>query len=241
MIRLGLCSLLLVVGSSAIGAADKAPGRTPKEALQAFNDLIGSWRGTGTPEGTRDKQRGFWTETLTFEWRFKGDDASLKLAFDKSKNFTSGELRYLRENDVYQLTLETTDNDTRTFTGALKDKVLTLEREDDKTKETQRFVVTLLHANRFLYRYEVKPQGKPSFTKLYTVGATKEGVPFAAGSAAPECVVSGGLGTIKVSYKGKDYYVCCSGCRDAFKEEPEKYIKEYEERRKEKSKQGAPP
>jgi hypothetical protein len=33
-----------------------------------------------------------------------------------------------------------------------------------------------------------------------------------------------------VSYKGKTYYVCCGGCRDAFRAEPEKFIKEYEEK-----------
>src|SRR5438046_1463212 len=101
----------------------------------------------------------------------------------------------------------------------------------NKKKETQQLIVTLLHSNRFLYRYEVKPQDRPLFTKVYQVGATKEGEPFASGDGKPECVVSGGLGTIRVSYKGKDYYVCCSGCRDAFKEEPEKYIKEFEERK----------
>ena len=38
----------------------------------------------------------------------------------------------------------------------------------------------------------------------------------------------------KVTYKGKDYYVCCSGCRDEFKANPEKYIKEAEAKAKEK-------
>jgi YHS domain-containing protein len=37
-----------------------------------------------------------------------------------------------------------------------------------------------------------------------------------------------------VTYKGKTYYVCCTGCRDAFKENPEKYIKEFEESKKKK-------
>ena len=74
---------------------------------------------------------------------------------------------------------------------------------------------------------------------VYQVGATKEGVPFAGrGDTSPECVVSGGKGTIAVSYKGKTYYVCCSGCRDEFKDNPEKYIKEYEARQaREKSKE----
>ena len=31
-----------------------------------------------------------------------------------------------------------------------------------------------------------------------------------------------------VAYQGKTYYVCCSGCRDAFRDDPEKYIKEFE-------------
>ena len=38
--------------------------------------------------------------------------------------------------------------------------------------------------------------------------------------------MSGGLGTIKVMYKGKVYWVCCTGCRDEFKADPEKYLKE---------------
>ena len=37
-----------------------------------------------------------------------------------------------------------------------------------------------------------------------------------------------------VSYKGQTYYVCCSGCRDAFHEDPERYIKEYNARKKKK-------
>jgi len=41
-----------------------------------------------------------------------------------------------------------------------------------------------------------------------------------------ECVVSGGLGTMAVQHKGETYYVCCSGCLEAFKESPEKYIAE---------------
>jgi hypothetical protein len=90
----------------------------------------------------------------------------------------------------------------------------------------------LLHDNRFLYRYEVRQAGKTFFSKQYTVGATREGVAFAGGDNKPECVVSGGLGTLAVVYMGKTYYVCCSGCRDEFRENPEKYIKEQEAKKK---------
>jgi hypothetical protein len=211
--------------------ASDTPPRRPKDALQVFNDLIGTWRGTGQPEGTKaEKQRGFWTETLTWEWQFKGDDAWLTVAFDKGKYFTQGELHYLPAKGQYELKVQTPAKETLTFAGPFGDGRLTLDRTDEKG-ETQRLVVTLLHHNRFLYRYEVKPPERPQFVKVYQVGATKEGVPFADGEAGPECIVSGGLGTIKVTYKGETYYVCCSGCRRAFQDEPEKYIKEYQEKK----------
>jgi hypothetical protein len=233
--RIGLALVVGLVTVSAGTAADAPAKRSAREALKPFNDLIGSWRGTGTPEGTREvKQQGFWTETVTWSWQFKGADAWLKATFDKGKYFTKGELRYVADKDSYQLKLTTTAKDSLEFVGKLDEGRLTLTRQDDKTKETQQLVVTMLHANRFLYRYEVKPDGKTLFAKLYQVGCTKEGEDFATGDGKPECVVSGGLGKITVTYKGQNYTVCCSGCADAFKEDPEKYIKEFEAKKKKK-------
>jgi hypothetical protein len=226
--RFLILSAITVLLCHPLCGSDKASRQTPRQALRAFNDLIGSWRGIGTPEGTREeKQRGFWTETLTWEWQFKGEDAWLKVAFDKGKHFVAGELRYLPDKDLFQFTATTAGKETRTYTGPFKDKVLTLEGLDQVKGETQRLTITLLHSNRFLYRYEIKPKARPLFTRLYQVGATKEGEAFAGpGNAQPECIVSGGLGTIAVNYNGKTYHVCCSGCRSAFREDPEKYIKE---------------
>ena len=106
-----------------------------------------------------------------------------------------------------------------------------MERTDDKSGETQRLVVSLLHSNRYLYRYDVKPADHTTFTQVYQVGATKEGASFASVDDGPECVVSGGHGTMSTTYKGKTYYFCCTGCRDAFADNPEKYVKEYEARK----------
>src|SRR5439155_21949544 len=116
--------------------------------------------------------------------------------FGKGKHFVQGELRSLPEKDRYQLHVMTPQQETLTFEGPLKDRQLILERKDADTQETQRLVVTLLHANRFLYHYEVKKADRPSFTRLYQVGATKEGVPFATGDGQPEGVVSGGRGAM---------------------------------------------
>jgi YHS domain-containing protein len=222
----------LFAGISLCAAADKPAPKSPKEALQAFADLIGSWRGSGTPEGTREeKERGFWAEKIAWEWKFKDQDVWLCTAFEKGKHFTAGELRYLPEKDQYEFRATTPAKETRTFAGKLANKVLTLDRTDDATKEEQRLVVSLLHHNRYLYRYETKPAGKTAFVKQYQVGATKEGVEFASVEKGPECIVSGGLAKIPVTHAGKTYYVCCGGCRDAFRDDPEKFIKDAEKKK----------
>jgi hypothetical protein len=211
------------------------PTRPPREGLQAVGELVGSWRGTGVPIGSReDQNKNFWVETIACEWKFKSGDAWLVLAFDKSKDYKNGELRYLPDKKRYQLSLKAIDDKPLAMSGELKfdldangnptNKILTLESED----RGQRLVFTLLHDNRFLYRKEIRPEGKTSYTKVFQVGATKEGVPFAAGSNVPECIVTGGLGTMAVTYQGKSYFVCCSGCRDEFNANPAMYVKEFE-------------
>lgn len=205
---------------------------TARESLKPFHDLIGSWRGTGVPEGTRaEREAGFWSETISWAWQFRNEDAWLAATFDKGKHFSSAELRPLAKNR-YRLTVKTVDQKTLTFEGELSDRRLTIERTDERSKESQRLVIRMLHANRITYGYEVKPDGKAQWTKKYLVGATKDGEPFATTGGGPECIVSGGQGTMTVSYQGKTYYVCCSGCRDEFKANPEKYIKEFEAKKR---------
>ena len=217
-----------------ISAADPPKPVTPKDALQPFNLLVGSWKGSGAPEGTREQgAAGAWTETISWVWKFRGADAWLAVTLDGGKHFSRGELRYTPDTNKkgsparFTFTLIAPDKSTSTFAGSLKEKVLTLDRIDGPANEDDRLVISLLHHNRYLYRVESRPAGTTvAFSRKYQVGATKEGVPFAEVSKGPECIVSGGLGTIKVTYQGKDYWVCCSGCRDEFKADPEKYLKE---------------
>lgn len=225
---------LLILATIPGYGADTVKPLAPREALQPFNLLIGSWKGAGIPEGTPDeRQKGHWNEKVAWSWQFKGDDAWLSVGFEEGKHFTKGELRYRADKNLFELNLTTTDKQNVIFQGVLKEKQLTLERVDESTKETQRILFTLLHHNRFVYRYEVKAADKTFFSKQYQVGATKVGVPFVeVGVSEKECVVSGGLGTIAVTHNGKTYYVCCTGCRDAFKETPDKFVKEFEEKLK---------
>jgi len=205
----------------------------PREALKPFQGFVAPWKGTGVPDGTREeKQKGFWTEIVTWAWHFEKGDATLIAKFDGGRFFTRAELRPLG-NDRFRFTADSVDKEKLVFEGEFKDGRLTVERTDDKTKETQRLTFRLLHANRVVYQYETKADGKTLFARKYQVGLTNQNEPFAnSGSAEPECVVSGGKGTIQVSHNGKTYYVCCTGCRDEFKAEPEKYIAEFEAKKK---------
>src|SRR5439155_27072915 len=72
------------------------------------------------------------------------------------------------------------------------------------------------------------------YTTLFRsqVASTKIGESLGATEKKQECVVSGGVGTMAVSYKGETFYVCCSGCRDEFNANPEKYIKEFKAKKR---------
>jgi hypothetical protein len=229
----------LIVSVACIAANEPAPKKTPKKALKEVSGLIGPWSGTGQPSGSLvDKQKGFWTEKMEWTWKFKEKDAWFTVEFGKGKYYSSGELRYDPDKDHFVLKLKTVNKDELTFTGNVeikdKTKVLTLEREADK--EVQRLVFTFLHDNYIRYRYEVKPEDKKLFSKKWDVGAKKDGIDFVGGDGRPECIVSGGLGTIAVKYMDKTYYVCCSGCRDEFYASPAKYVQAWEEKQKLKKK-----
>jgi hypothetical protein len=204
-----------------------------KAALQVINDFIGEWKGSGGPEKRRVEPKETWQESVSWSWRFKGDDAWLIVNIKNGRYLKSGELRYLPDKKRYQLTATDKDNQKLVFTGQMKDGYLILERTNPKTKETQRLTMNSAGEGvRFIYRFAHKPEGRTLFTKDYLVACTKEGESLATKEKRVECPVSGGLGTIAVSYKGVSYFVCCSGCRDAFNENPEKYVKEFEAKKK---------
>ena len=46
----------------------------------------------------------------------------------------------------------------------------------------------------------------------------------------PECIVTGGKGTMSTVYKGKTYWFCCTGCRDAFLDDPDMIIAQAEQK-----------
>jgi hypothetical protein len=197
-------------------------GDEVREALQALQDYIGSWKGNGALESDRT----LWKESTNWGWRFKGKDAWLTLEFPDSKHFKKGEMRFLPDKEIYQLTLVDVNKKKQIFEGKLKKGVLTLERKDAESKETQQLKMNMAGGGiRSIYTYSVKPENRTLYTKRWQVSFTKEGESFGTAQKRVECIVTGGLGTMAVSFNGATYYVCCSGCRDAFNENPEKFVK----------------
>jgi hypothetical protein len=129
--------------------------------------------------------------------------------------------------------VKTVDKKEQVYTGEIKTKKLILTHDDKETKDKYSIEMSTNNEGaRFVYNVAVQKKGVGIARRLVEVGLSKDGAAFAGGKKN-ECVVTGGLGTMAVSYNGKTYYVCCSGCADEFKLNPKKYVDEFEKRKKE--------
>jgi hypothetical protein len=218
------------VSAPAAPSAEKAKAR---EELKKLQDFVGDWKGSGNPDKPRLTPRDpIWTETIAFGWRFKGDYAWLVLNIKGSKLLKSGEVRWLPAKKAYQLTAKTNDNKELVFEGKLEKAGMVFERTDPASKEVQQIKMnSAADGDRFIYRFARRDGGATIWRKEFVVASTRVGVTFGPKEKKPECVVSGGLGTSTVTHMGETYYVCCSGCADAFRENPKKYIDEYKARK----------
>src|SRR5262249_33807961 len=154
---------------------------------------IGEWKGNGGPDKPRpDPRDPTWKETITWSWKFKGDDASLVFSVKEGKHVKRGEVRYRPEKKDYELTLTDPKDQKQVFPGSRDDKgYFTFERVDSASGDTQQVVMNpAAEGVRFVYRYAVKPKGRTVFNKLWQVAANKEGESLAAkqsGKKGPEC------------------------------------------------------
>jgi hypothetical protein len=221
-------SILMLVALPRVPADDAEEPASAKEALQALNDFIGDWKGTGDLERAKPGSKTFWSETVSWSWRFKKDDVALIMTVKNGKLLKGGELRYLTDKKKYELRAADAKDKKVIYEGEWKKGMLTLERIDADKMETQQLTMNVAGDGvRFNYWYKTKPASKKVYGAGYLVACSKEGESLGGKQEGQECPVSGGLGKIAVSYKGETFYVCCTGCRDAFNENPEKYVKEF--------------
>ncbi len=222
---LGIACFFLALAVLPLAEAGKKAPVNSKEALQNLQDFIGQWQ---------DKNS---REAVDWSWRFKEKDVWLSFEMKGNKQFKTGEIRYDLAAKKYKLTLIDSKNSKRVFDGGLVKDILVFERVNPTTQDTEQLKInTAADGDRLVYTMLTKPEGRTLFTKQFQTGYTREGVTFGSepGSKQPECCVTGGLGTMQVSYNGQTFYVCCSGCRDAFNDNPAKIVMEYLAKKKKK-------
>jgi len=219
-------------------------------ALQPFQILLGDWNwGTRKAFGDFSKTG----EDLKWIWDFQSqpNQPALKGVSDGNPYFQKIWITWLPDDDKFQLTGKTPEGEVRVLQGTWTDGGEPREESDGKKiqhthklqltqvtpAEGDQYQITLsqLDNNQYLMVMARRPAAGKQFAQLDVVRQQRMGTSFAvpdSDNPGPKCIISGGLGTIQVQYKGKSYPVCCSGCAAAFKDDPEKWLAKLAEKEK---------
>lgn len=215
----------------ALGGSAQPPKLTPEQAkakreLEKLGEFLGVWNLEGSVKAGGKET--VWKEKVDWSWKFRTAEPTLKVAFGdegKGKFFSTGELTYDLTAKKYKLALTAADKTQTVYEGDLKVGVLKLERKDARTGDVHRIAMnTLADGIRLQLKVEKQEGGKGLFQTAFKMDGNKDGESLAGAAKKAECIVTGGAASIAVSFQGKTYYVCCSGCRDAFNEDPAKII-----------------
>ena len=242
-------------GDSASTAAIEAPASDAREVdaiidrLKPLQVLLGNWRGT-----TRREIEGFKAVDMHgWVWDLQTDPRQPALVMSsggKSPYVREARVTWLADVDEFLLTVTSPDDQHRVFAGAFSKPVEDVAGDDGKlqrtfalrftqiepadAKEQFQYTFNQQENNRYLLEIE-KKRGKAAFRRFDTVSTQREGTSFALSDSdygEKTCIISAGLGTMSVSYQGRTYWVCCSGCKAAFEEDPERWIKRAAEAKK---------
>ena len=179
--------------------------------------------GGGVGQVRRGSSRGAWQEQA--EWRYDFSEKSPAIVLDVSDGKHVKSL-WIRERGDAGVVAELigANGDAMPLTVAVDGKTTVFSAEKG-VESPFRLTLTNLNEKRSLLLIEAKSRTGTVFRRLGEVGYTREGTRLAeSGANGPECIVTGGLGTMQVSHKGKSYYVCCTGCKQAFEADPEAII-----------------
>jgi YHS domain-containing protein len=254
-----LLAIVACLGTSRVQSeTETSPVLASREALKRFNPMIGGWRGVGQPR--RGSSSGAWSEKASWTWQFQTDKPVLKRqpkSAAKSKAITSAKSTGIRfqspasklivdglfgyNSSTGTFTLEATmaDKTRRSYRGKSgSGGVLVLETGVDVKQQVHRLTIRTLNSKRMLMLHERRRQGSTFYTRVAGIGFTRSGTRLATANFGPLCIVTEGKGTSKVPYKGKSYWVCCSGCRGAFLDDPEGVLADARERAAAKKKKG---
>jgi len=211
------------------------------EAVKPLQILMGSW------EGKTQKQFGEFSAVDEPEWVWdfltNKNQPALVMSSDQSPYFKKLRLTFDPEKQKYLLLSEHEDYGQREFEGEFIQEIRDVPGDDKKLHRTYKLEFTQVAPaddiekwqivfnqkdnNRYLMEMAKRRGTAPRFTRFDTVASQRQGTSFALSDSDygdKTCIVSGGLGTMTVSFEGKTYYVCCSGCSAAFNDEPERWI-----------------
>ena len=225
-----------IVGAAVLAfvAAGKTDGdrSADQEVLAPLQNYVGSWQGVG--QVRRGSSQGAWIAQSDWAWQFADGGASLVFTSGKRKYFQSGELKSAGKQG-FRLSATSADGSKVQYQGQVASGKLVLTAVNDFSDKLPARISIRLAAggDRMIVLYERKSQASGRFLRLGEVGFTRQGSNFGKGTSSIECVVTGGKGTIPVTYEGKTYYVCCTGCRDLFNDDPEGVMADYRARKAE--------
>ncbi len=214
-------------------------------AMDGIQVILGSWKGTTQKEVGNFKA----LDAPVWVWDFRTERGQPALTMKSEKNLyvTDARLTYFPERQIYQMIAHDKVGKARTLEGQFTSPVEEFEGDDRRmqkrfklqltevgdAKDALKLTLNQHDNNRYLLEVEQKKGGR--FTRVDTVGTQREDTSFALSDTDYKdktCVISGGLGTTQVSYNGKSYWVCCSGCKAAFDEEPARWVAEFEAKQK---------
>jgi len=224
------------------GASSEQQIQTIITQLQPLQILLGQWRGTTRREYENFKA----VDAHQWIWdlQTEPDRPALTIESDKSPYLRKGRISW--DDAAKKFTLAAVDGAgmTRQFTGEFTEPVHEVLGSDDKLhkvfrleftesagvegtrEESWQLAFVQQENNRYLLEV-ARRRGSAAFARFDTVSTQREGTSFAASDsdyAEKTCIISEGLGTMELTYKGRSYWVCCTGCKAAFEEDPEKWI-----------------
>lgn len=219
------------------------------EAMMPLQVLLGTWHGTTQREVGQFKV----TDEPSWIWDFRTDRNQPALVMNSAASpyLRSARLTYLTDRQIFRLEGKDPEGQIRVLEGTFSEPVQEFQGDDQKMhvkykleltqtapsgdRDQWRIILNQQENNRYLQ--EMAKKRGTSYLRIDTVATQRQGTSFAksdAGYGEKECVISGGLGTIQLSYKGKSYWVCCTGCKAAFEEDPASWIAEYEKKKRNK-------
>jgi YHS domain-containing protein len=230
LISAGCCAQLIAAGANDAGA-----GRIEqdKKLLAPVKGYVGSWKGAGSAKG--DAAKGSWSEESEWTWEFSGGRAALAFSSPNGKYFSAGRLEPGEKEGTFNFNGTLPDKKTvQKFSGAIdKEGDLVLTDSSSANDRPARVTLSLVAKGKRIIMTYQKKAGPDRFMPVGEVGMTLKGSGFGKDADQRECIITGGAGTITVSYKGQTYYVCCGGCKTSFLEDPEKELAAYKKRKEE--------